>query len=173
MRWAYTQEVTSGAKQLTSLALVLALSGSQAVLTACMALCLSAAPPAETPHDQSAPVGHAAHASASTPAVSSGHGHHAVPATLESHASGDERSSSPEASAARLTPACDSCCLDGQVALAAPADVERVHAPVPGSAPLALPVASFLLTTASFGALPPGPPVPLPSPVTAPLPLRI
>ena len=173
MCWAYTQKVTSWAKQLTSLALVLALSGSQTLLTACMALCLSAVPAAAMSHDQTAPVGHAAHAFASTPAVSSGHGHHAVPATHESHASGDERSSSPEASAARLTPTCDSCCLDGQVALVAGASVERVHAPVPGSAPLALPVASFLLTTASFGALPPGPPVPPPSPVTAPLPLRI
>jgi len=165
--------VTSWAKPLTSLALVLALSGSQAVLTACMALCLSGVPAVAASLVDSAAGERAAHASAPAPAASSGHAHHAAPATHDAAASANERSSSPEASAARLNPTCDRCCLDGQVALVTGAGVERGHAPLLGSARLDSPVASFLLTTASFGARPPVPPVPPPSPVTAPLPLRI
>lgn len=174
MRWAYTREVTSWVKQLTSLTTALALSGSQAVLTACMALCLSGVPAAAASHVDSAAVGQAAHASAPAPAVSSGHAHHAAPATHDANASADERSSSPEASAARLTSTCNSCCDDGrQVALVAGAGVERPDGHVFGVAAITPQVASFFRPTSARGSSPPSPPVPSPSPITAPLTLRI
>ena len=75
--WAYTRNVAFLPKRLTSLAIVIALSGSPAVLSACMAICLQGEATAGS-HTETQSAGHAAHVAAG-PAGASGHAHHGAP----------------------------------------------------------------------------------------------
>jgi len=165
--WGYTANVTSWAQRLVSFATVIAVSGSPAVLSVCMAQCLPAGPAAATSMDHGPAAGHAAHAPA--PAAASGHAHHAAPA---SHEAASGRSSSPESSHARLIATCGNCCVDGHAAVSTGVGVERAVAQKCAAAPSASPLASYLWTTV-VGASLPRPTVPPPSPTRAPLVLRI
>ena len=75
---AYTRSVASLPKRMTGLALVVALSGSPAVLSACMAVCLQGVATAAS-HTDTQSTGHAAHVTATVPAGASAHAHHASP----------------------------------------------------------------------------------------------
>lgn len=166
-RWAYTPHVASWSKRLTSFAMVIALSGSSALLSACMALCLDTAM-AATAHEHRAPEGGAAPASPS--AAMSGHSHHGSP-TTPSPDDGAERASA--LSVASVHANCDSCCLDGISAVAL-RNGESSDAHLLGAALMAVPAAGYLRTIgAGFGAAPHGPPVPLPPVHEAPLVLRV
>ena len=164
--WAYTRSVLSWPKKLTSVAMVVALSGSPAVLTACMALCFEAAPMAAMAHEHDAAAGQMA--PAPTAAVMPGHAHHGAATTP---AAADTRSSAPASSTAHLGATCNNCCPDGVAVVAGPG-LERTVAHACGAAPM-VPVARFLVTTAVFGAAPAGPPVSPPAPPRAPLVLRV
>ena len=165
---SYTPIVASWAERLVSFATVIAVSGSPAMLSACTAQCLQAGAAAATSLDHGPAAGHAAQAPAS--AATSGHAHHAAPASYEP-AGG--RSSSPESSNARLVAACGNCCADGQAAVSAGVRVERTDAQQFAAAPSASPLASYLSTAVVVGASPPRPPVRRPSSSRAPFVLRI
>ena len=169
--WADTRNVASLPRRLTSLVMVFTLSGSPAVLAACMAVCLGVATAASL--EGSTSVGHAAHTPVPAPTVASGHAHHGSAASNEPTAVATNRAFSPAWSDARVSAACGDCCAAGRLALVASAGVERVNALTLGAGPAASPVASFLLTTSVLGASSPGPLLPPPSPTRAPLVLRI
>lgn len=165
--WAYTRDVVSWPKRLISLAMVVALSGSPAVLSACMALCLGAAPMPATNHSHRAPAGQTAEAPAAT--VVPVHSHHGASA---SPTGANVLPLVPDSSTARLGATCDNCCPDGVAVVAGPG-VERTDAHAFAAAPMLVPVARFLMTTAVVGAAPHGPPVSPPAPPLAPLVLRV
>jgi hypothetical protein len=165
--WAYTRNVLSWPKRLTSVAMVVALSGSPAVLSSCMALCFEAAPIAAMAHKHDAPAGQTAPAPTAA-VMPAGHAHHGAATTP---AAADTRSSAPASSTAHLGTTCNSCCPDGVAVLAGPG-AERTNSHACGAAPM-VPVARFLVTPSVFGAVPPGPPVSPPAPFKAPLVLRV
>ena len=165
--WAYTGGVASWAKRLTSVATVFALSGSPALLSACMALCFQVAPMAAMAADHGGPMGQAV--AASTVAVVSGHSHHGSP---NGHAAVDARESTPESSDTRVGGLCNNCCPDGVAVVAGPA-LERTDARAFGTAPMPVPMVHFLLTNSVLGAAPHGPPGLPPGPPEALLILRI
>lgn len=146
--------MASLAKRLMSLATVAALSGSPAVLSACIALCLPGVAATTVLHEHGAPVGHAAHAAASTPSVVSGHAHHASRASHSPVAAAFD-SASRDSSDARLNATCKNCCPDGQVALVA--GVKRADPHALGAAPVVSQVTSFVVTTSVLSASPPSP----------------
>jgi hypothetical protein len=158
-------------KRLTSLAIVIALSGAPAVLSACMALCLQGVVTAAS-HSESQSAGHAAHRAAA-PAVPAAHAHHGSPVPDESAAIAPTAASSSDSSEARLSTTCTNCCPEGQAVLVAGPNVERTDAKSFSATPAVSQVASFLLTPPGLGASPPSPPVPPPSPTRASLVLRI
>lgn len=169
---AYTRFVVSWVHRLTCLALTLALSGSPAVLAACMAVC-GASPRSEALPTAGSEVDHSAHPSASTAATAPAHAHHGASGASHSTASQSTSPASHDASQAILTSRCSSCCDDEPVILSAGYRTETSAAQgvTPGHA---VPVAPFRLTTRSAGgASPPSPRVSPPLPVRAPLALRI
>ena len=170
--WAYTPNVASLPKRLTSLAIVIALSGSPAVLSACMALCLQGVATAAS-HPDSQSAGHAAHLAAVVPPGASAHAHHGAPVSNESAATRPATQLSHASSEARLSAPCTNCCPEGQATMVAGRGVERIDATSFSATPIASQVASFLVTLPGLGASPPSPPVPPPSPTRALLVLRI
>ncbi len=168
--WAYTRNVASLPKRLTSLATVIALSGSPAVLSTCMALCLQDVP--AMAHKHGASVEHAAQAQAATPVAVSGHSHHGSPTAPEARASANARVSAPKSSETHIGATCNNCCPDGVAVVAGPR-VERTDAHAFGATPTLVQVAHFLVTTSALGVAPHGPPVSPPAPLTAPRILRI
>lgn len=152
------------AKQLTIVATVLALSGSQAVLSACLALCFESTPAAAVPHHGSKE----AESVADAPAAEH-HGHHGSPAAPEV-----TEAAAPLAdhgSALRLKALCGNCCPDGDVTLVARPRAERVDSVVLAIAPTTL---SWQLPASAGRTVPSlGPPVSPPPPVGALTPLRI
>jgi hypothetical protein len=162
--WGYTVSVVPLAKQLTIAATVLALSGSQAVLSACLALCFEGTPAAAVPHHGSKE----AESVAAAPAAEH-HGHHispAAPEVTEAAAPLVDHGSAP-----RLKAPCGNCCPDGDAALVAGPRAERADVVALAIAPTTL---SWQLP-ASVGRTVPSsaPPVSPPSPVGALTPLRI
>jgi hypothetical protein len=146
-----------------------ALSGSPAVLAACMALCLDSPMAAASAMDGT-PADHKDHGVAAEPASVSPHADHGTAASTQLTAS--LASASPLApSDARLTGCCDSCCVAGPVAFTAGPGVERTDGTAFATAP-AVSVA-FHVIAATHAAARPSPPVPPPSPTRAPLALRI
>lgn len=169
---AYTRSVASLPKRMTGLALVVALSGSPAVLSACMAVCLQGVATAAS-HTDTQATGHAAHVTATVPAVASAHAHHASPVSHESAATGLATASSHDSFERRLSAPCTNCCPEGQAMSVAGPGVERIDTKSFSATPIALRVASFLVTSPDLGASPPRPPVSPPSPTRALLVLRI
>ena len=165
---AYTQGVGSVAHRLTSVVIAVVLSGSPAVLSACMALCFGGQTPANA--TELAHEGHDGHAAVTAPAAASPHAHHGPEASPQPPASVADRS--PRApSHARLVSTCDNCCIAGPVAFAAGPGVERPDGKAFATAP---PVSvPFQVIASTHAAAPPSPPVPPPSPTRAPLALRI
>ena len=170
--WAYTRNVASLPKRLTSLAIVIALSGSPAVLSACISLCLQGVATAAS-HTDSQSAGHAAHSSAAIPAGASAHAHHGSPVSNESAVAGPATASSQDSSEAHLSATCTNCCPEGQAMVLAAPGAERIDAKSFSATPIASRMASFLVTLPGLGASPPSPPVPPPSPTRALLVLRI
>ena len=168
--WAYTLNVASLPQRLTSLAIVTALSGSPAALSACMALCLQGVATA-TSHTDSKSAGHGAHVAAVAQAGVSAHAHHGSPVSNES-ATGTAAASSHSWSEARVSASCTNCCPEGQAMMVAGPGVERIDVKSFSATPIASRMTSFLVTLPGLGASPPGPPGP-PPPNRAPLALRI
>jgi hypothetical protein len=159
--------VMSGLRRLVCVAIVFAMSGSPAVISACMALCLpQMAGPAShehgamTPRSQHAPV----------PAAAPSHAHHIPTAPHESALT----SSAPlHGSDARWMAGCADCCPEEQAALVAGFGADRSSAQTLLSAALYLREIPFAAAPANAGVSPPDPLVDPPSPVRAPLVLRI
>jgi len=161
--------VSSFAHRLTCFVMAFALSGSPAVLSACMALCLDS--PVAANSTEATQVGHAGHSAVTVPAAVSPHAHHGTPASAQLTA-GVVNASPLAPSDARLVGTCDNCCLSGPVAFAAGPGVERTDGKAFAMAPT-VSVAVFHLSVTTYAAAPPSPPVPPPSPTRAPLALRI
>lgn len=162
--WGYTENVTLLARQVTIVATVLALSGSQAVLSACLAMCFESMPAAAVRHHGSTepePV-------LAAPAAEH-HGHYVSPAAPKVTEAAAPLTD--DGSALRLKPLCGNCCPDGDVTLVAGPRAERADAVALAIAPTTL---SWQLP-ASVGRTVPslGPPVSPPPPVGALTPLRI
>lgn len=168
--WAYTQGVALFAHRLTCVAMAFALSGSSAVLSLCMALCLNS-PLAAVSATDAVQADHQSHGAVAEPAAVSPHAHHGTPASPQPSASVTNASLLP-LSDARLVSSCDSCCVASPVALVAGPGVERADGKAFATAP-AVSVASFQVVAAMQAAAPPSPSVPPPSPTRAPLALRI
>jgi hypothetical protein len=167
--WAYTRGVGSFAHRLTSFAMAFALSGSPAVLSACMALCLDT--PVVASAAEGTQAGHNSHGAVTAPAAASPHAHHSAAASTPPTAS--EASASPlTPSDARLVATCDNCCVAGPIAFAAGPGVDRTDSKAFATAP-AVSVVSFHINAATHAVTPLSPPVPPPSPTRAPLALRI
>jgi len=164
----YTRRV-SWSHRLTCFALTLALSGSPAVLAACMALCLGSQVTA-APQAGDSRSGHSAHESTLASVAASAHAHHGGSARVQSVANAVASRPLHHSSNARLVRSCHTCCADGLVAVAA--GVERADTKAFGAAP-SVQLASFQLNPATHVALLPNPPVSPPSPTRAPLALRI
>lgn len=166
---AYTRGVASFAQRLTSVAMAFALSGSPAVLSACMALCMDS-PVAASAMGGTQP-GHNGHGGMTEPAAESPHVHHGTAAPTQPTAT--VPTASPLVpSDARLVGSCDNCCVAGPIAFAAGPGVDRTDGKAFATAP-AVSVVSFHMNAATHAATPPSPPVPPPSPTRAPLALRI
>jgi hypothetical protein len=166
----YTRNVPTWSQRLTCLALAFALSGSPAVLAACMALCvdspiiMTTAGPEAALHAHHHEHGAAAAPTTEDPAANHvGHGALAPEVVL---------AAVPQASDARLTATCSDCCLDGGVVPAAGLRVERRDGDAASEAATAR-LAPFDLSRAVQAASPPRPPMPPISPVRTPLALRI
>lgn len=156
-------------RRLTSLVTVLALAGSPAAVSACIAACLQVTPAAAMTHDEGAAVDHREHASTPPQVATSGHAHHASSAAPAPAASAGDRS----LPTTHLAAACGNCCPDGLISLVASPGVERTNAHASGASSVPTPTASFLLTASGLRANPLSPPVSPPSPARAPLVLRI
>jgi hypothetical protein len=160
----YSGTVVLLARQVVIVATVLALSGSQAVLSACLALCFGSTPAAAVTHHGSAEA-----ESVIVAAAAEHHGHHASPAAPES-----TEAVAPLAdhgSAPTLKALCGSCCPDSDVTLVAGPRAERADASALAIAPTTL---SWQLP-ASIGRTAPslGPAVSPSPPISALTPLRI
>lgn len=168
---SYTRKVSSWSHRFTCLALALALSGSPAVLAACMALCV------DNPVTTAAQTGHADHGARATEVVPEAapraqhhnHGVEAAPAVAETAA---HLPSAPQPSHVRLMATCTDCCPDGEFASAPGlrAELRDVDAASVAATERA---ASFDLSRAVQAASPSSPPIPPTSPARAPLALRI
>lgn len=159
-------------QRLASFAVVFALSGSPAALSACMAVCLQHAPTTAMADEQGAPVRQTAPASSA--ARASCHSAHSSPAAHAAPASADARASAHKLSAVRLGVADRDCCSHGvAVADVTGPRVERADAHAYGAAAMVVPLARYLLTTSLLGAAPHGPPASPPALPTALLVLRI
>ena len=161
---AYSGNVVLMVRQVVIVATVLALSGSQAVLSACLALCFASTPAAAGTHHGSAEA-----ESVNVVATAEHHGHHTSPAAPES-----AEAVAPLAnngSAPILKALCGSCCPDGDVTRVAGPRAERADTIALALAPTTL---SWQLPV-SVGRTAPslGPPVSPPPPVGALTPLRI
>ena len=167
---AYTRDVASLVHRLTSLALAFALTGSPALLAACMAFCLhgsvEAATGAAHPH-----AGHGAQQAEAAPAAS-GHVHHGVSAATDSPGAVTHDPSQHSTSAVRVAGVCTDCCTSGPLTSAADLGGERSNAKTFTAVPN-VQVASFGLTTAPDAVSPPRPPISPLSPTRSPLALRI
>lgn len=160
----YSGIVVLLARQVVIAATVLALSGSQAVLSACLALCFASTPAAAGTHHQSAEA-----ESVNVEAAAEHHGHHASPAAPES-----TEATAPIAdhdSPPILKALCGSCCPDGDATLVAGARAERADTIALAIAPTTL--SWQLPPSVGRTASPSGPPVSPPPPVGALTPLRI
>lgn len=167
--WAYTRRVGSFAQRLMSVAMAFALSGSPAVLSACMALCLDS-PVAASAMGGTQP-GHNGHGGMTEPAAESPHVHHGTAAPTQPTAT--VPTASPLVpSDARLVGSCDNCCVAGPIAFAAGPGVDRTDGKAFATTP-AVSVLSFHMSAATHAATPASDPVPPPSPTRAPLALRI
>lgn len=160
----YSGNVVLMARQVVIVATVLALSGSQAVLSACLALCFASTPASAGTH-----YGSAEAESVNVVAAAEHHGHHASPAAPES-----TEAAAPLAdhgSAPVLKSVCGSCCPDSDVTRVAGPRAERADTIALALAPTTL---SWQLPV-SVGRTAPslGPPVSPPPPVGALTPLRI
>jgi hypothetical protein len=152
------------ARQVTIVATVLALSGSQAVLSACLAMCFESTPAAAVRHHGSTE----AESVVAAPAAEH-HGHHISPAAPEvTEAAGPL---ADHGSALRLKALRGDCCPDSDVTLVAGPRAARADAVALAIAPTTL---SWQLP-ASVGRTAPslGPPVSPQPPVGALTPLRI
>jgi hypothetical protein len=153
----------------TSFVMAFALSGSPAVLSACMALCVDSPAIVATSHGTQS--GHAGHAAATEPAATSLHAHHGT--ATPPQASPSVSNPSPLApSDASLGGTCDNCCAAGPIAFAAGPGLERADGKAFAIASTAV-VTLFPLSVAAHAAGPRRSPAPPPSPTRAPLALRI
>ena len=166
---AYTRDVASLAGRLTSLVLAFALTGSPALLAACMAFCLhgsvAAATPTTDPHR-----GHSAHSAEADPAAR--HVHHGASAATDAPAATTRAPSQHSTSDARMAGVCTNCCTGGPLTFAADLGGERGTAKTFTAVPI-VQVAPFGLTPAADDLSPPSPPIPPLAPSRAPLALRI
>jgi hypothetical protein len=156
------------ARKLTVLASVVTLSGSPAVLSACLAVCLhdvrSMASRVTSSNQQS-------HAATADNEAVLAHRHHHGDVETTTAVSGQR--ARPDQSAPHLTPLCSSCCAGVELAFMTGPRAERTDLAALGVAPTAVLLRWFATAvsarTPSFSA----PPVmPLP-PITASIPLRI
>lgn len=147
--------VTSSIRRLVSIAAVIAVSGSPAVLSACMAVCLQAGPVATMPMEH---------------APASAHAHHGAVASV---AVAGDRLPLPQSSSARLVATGADCCPDDRADAIARGVIQRADAQKVAPPASASPFASHLLTPVASGASPPGPPIQRPSLIRVPLVLRI
>jgi hypothetical protein len=160
----YSGTVVLFGRQIVILATVLTLSGSQAVLSTCLALCFGSTTAATVTHHGSAEA-----ESVKVVATAEHHGHHASPAAPES-----TEAAAPlvdHGSAPVLKSVCGSCCPDSDVTRVAGPRAERADTIALAIAPTTL---SWQLPV-SIGRTAPslGPPVSPPPPVGALTPLRI
>jgi hypothetical protein len=170
-RFGYTQSVRSWSHQLTCLALAFALSGSPAVLAACMALC------ADSPVTMAVQTRHAGHGARATEVVPEAaprahhhnHGVVAAPAVAETAA---HLPAAPQPSHVRLMATCTDCCPDGEFASAPGLRSERRDVDAASVAATER-ATSFDLSRGVRAALPSSPPIPPTSPARSPLALRI
>jgi len=152
------------AKPLTIIATTLALSGSPAVLSVCLALCL---------HDMPAPMApHHAEGQAAPAAAAPHHGHHAS-TDLPTAPAIDAAPAARDEAATRLTARGGNCCSDAQLAFMAGPRVERTDVVSLAVASAAAPPSWLQPLIAGHVGLSAGPPVSPPPPFSAPLPLRI
>lgn len=160
----YSGTVVLLARQVVIAATVLALSGSQAVLSACLALCFASTPAAAGTHHQSAEA-----ESVNVVAAAEHDGHHASPAAPESSEAAALLAN--HGSAPILKALCGSCCPDSDVTRVAGPRAERADTIALALAPTTL---SWQLPV-NIGRTAPslGPPVSPPPPVGALIPLRI
>lgn len=165
VRSTYTRGVASFANRLVCLAVAVALFGSPAVTVVCLALCL-ANPLSATSHTGGMLAQHEGHHGAAVPAAVSPHAHHG---TVPSPAMDGAAEASTDG---RLVGTCDGCCDGALVTLAAAPGVERAgdHALIVAQR---VEVDSRSGNVASRAVVPPGPPVPPPSPTRSPLVLRV
>jgi hypothetical protein len=164
--FGYTAKM-SWSHGLTSIALAFALSGSPAMLAACMAFCV------DSPATMAGHLGHGARAPEVVPEAAS-HAHHNHGAALAppTEEPATRLALAPQASDARLMATCIDCCLDRGSVPAAGLRAERRDVnvtPLAASARLT----SFDLAHAAQAASPPGSPIPPSSPVRTPIALRI
>lgn len=122
----YSGTVVLLARQVVIAATVLALSGSQAVLSACLALCFASTPAAAGTHHQSAEA-----ESVNVVAAAEHDGHHASPAAPESSEAAALLAN--HGSAPILKALCGSCCPDSDVTRVAGPRAERADADRAGS----------------------------------------
>ena len=166
-RFGYTRNV-SWSHRLTGLALAFALSGSPAVLAACMALC------------QDGPVttaGHAGHGARATEVMlevapqthNHDHGAATAPATAEP---ASRLPAAPQASDVRLVAMCTDCCPDGEFGSVAGLSAERRDVDAASVAATER-ATSFDFSRAVQASSPSSPPSPPTSPARSPLALRI
>ena len=167
---AYTRNVGSLAHRLTSLALAFALTGSPALLAACMAACLhaSAAAATRTAH----PLAQHDKHSAQSASAASRHVHHGASDATNSPAAMTHVPSGHPTPDARMAGVCTDCCTSGRLTFTADLGGERGNVQTFAAAPI-VEVASFGLMPAADDVSPPGPPIPPPAPSRAPLALRI
>ena len=163
MTTGYSGSVVLLARQVVIVATVLALSGSQAVLSACLALCSGSHSAAVVTHHGSA------EAQSVVASAAEHQGHHPTPAAPDS-----TEAAVPLAghdSAPELKALCGSCCPDSAATLVAGPRAERADAIALAIAPTTL---SWQLP-ASIGRTVPslGPPVSPQPPIGALIPLRI
>jgi uncharacterized Zn-binding protein involved in type VI secretion len=169
--WGYTRTVTSLRNRLTGVAVVIVLSGSPAMLSACMAFCLQdeLAPS----HEHGASVGHVTHSSSTVQTDGAAHAHHGSLVSNGSDATTAMSVASHSSSKVLLSIVGTNCCPEAQTVLLAGRGVERTDAASLGATSTVSKVASFYPTPPVLGASPPGSPGSPPSPTTAALVLRI
>lgn len=164
----YSQNVASLAHRLTSLAMMFALSGSPAALSACVALCMEGMAGS---HEGLSAEKHETKPAA--PTVVAGHGHHGAPVPHEALALVSHHSSvAPDATDTRLGSSCEDCCSSNPQGFVSRLGTVRVDAKSLVAA-VATPVASFLLAHAGSRSSHLSPPIAPPAPPRAPLALRI
>lgn len=180
-------------RRLTSVTTAFALSGSPALIAACMTLCLQGpvaansqasgaahhghdadarpvAPPTEQ-HDASHDAAHARHAAAAADHIVVEH-EHGIGEHEHGRASSADRSSAP-APDAFLSSSCDDCCPDADAVVAAAAGAERASARLLSTPPAVSIGVLDAHLIAARATPPPDPLVSPPLPVRAPLALRI